>query len=86
MGDCHDIAEILLKVALNTITLSPLNGNKWFYTITKNLFLTVMVKNTTNFDETNNYLTPQTIKHKKTTGIFLAFLRVSASGKRTLSQ
>jgi hypothetical protein len=26
--DCHDITEILLKVALNTITLTPLSGNK----------------------------------------------------------
>jgi hypothetical protein len=27
--DCHDITEILLKVALNTITLTPNNKCTW---------------------------------------------------------
>ena len=28
-ADCHDITEILLKVALNTITLTPYNYNQY---------------------------------------------------------
>ena len=46
----HNITEILLNVALNTIILTPSMG---------------MVRNSTNINKTNSYLSPQLIEHKK---------------------
>jgi hypothetical protein len=66
---CHDIAEILLKVALKHQKSLNQSLSFWGRRETGSYYgkniKTVMVNNSTNINKTKNHFSPQTTEHKK---------------------